>query len=321
MTTVNERAGPTAADYDHGSIAFSLKRLFFATRPIFFPASVLPVLLGSAWGVRESTQLDFVALMLAVLAVVLLHAGGNVINDVADEDNGADRHNDRFIYPHTGGSRFIQSGIMSAQAMRNWGIGLLLGAMLVGLILVVLRGVPVLWFGLSGIALGVMYSLAPFKLGSRGIGELAVALAFGVLPIVGSAWLQGAAFSGLLLLFTVPVSLWVTAILLINEVPDVRADAAAGKRTLVVRLGSANTALVYRCLHLLAFFSIVALVGTQSLPPYALVVPGILLVWAWQAAMDIDRHSSDREILRAGIEKTLRIHAVGAIWLMFCVVV
>jgi 1,4-dihydroxy-2-naphthoate octaprenyltransferase len=287
---------------------------------MFFPASLLPVLLGSAWGARESTHLDFAVLTLAVLIVVLLHAGGNVINDVADEYNGADRHNDRFIYPHTGGSRFIQTGIMSTRAMRNWGMGLLLAATLAGLILIALRGVPVLWFGLSGIALGVMYSVAPFKLGSRGMGELVVALAFGVLPIIGSAWLQGARFSSLLLLFTVPVSLWVTAILLINEVPDVRADAAAGKRTLAVRLGAANTAMVYRCLHLLAFFSIVALVAAQSLPPNALVVPAILLVLAWQAAMDISRHSSDRKILRAGIEKTLQIHTVGAIWLMICVV-
>lgn len=318
MTTVNEELGPTIADFSRDSRLHWVKRLFFATRPKFFPASVLPVIAGAAWGIKASGQFDPLATALALLAIVLLHAGANVINDVADDRNGSDRYNDNRIYPYTGGSRFIQSEILSAAAMHNWGVGLLLGAVLTGVALFLLKGVFIIWFGIVGIVLGVMYSVAPIELSSRGMGEVAVALAFGVLPITGAAWLQGAQVSTGLLLFSAPIAAWVAAILLANEVPDIKADSAAGKRTLAVRLGSAGSATVYSCWQCLALIAVIGLIIVDALPAYTIVVPLLLVYWAYQAAHMIWSKPSDRNALLTSIEKTLRIHAVGSIWLTLC---
>ena len=107
-------AGPNVEKLGGDSAAQTLKRLFHATRPKFFPASVLPVLAGSAWGLHVAGQFDFAVFLLALVATVCVHAGANVLNDVGDDAGGTDRQNEDRIYPYTGGSRFIQAGIMSA---------------------------------------------------------------------------------------------------------------------------------------------------------------------------------------------------------------
>ena len=287
-------------------------------RPKFFPASVLPVLAGSAWGVMVAGQFDLSAFILALLATVCVHAGANVLNDVGDDSGGTDRRNDDRIYPYTGGSRFIQSGIMSASGMARLGVSLLAVAGIAGLILLVSKGPMVLWFGIAGILLAVLYSLGPVRLASIGLGELSVGIAFGVLPVTGAAWLQSGSLDLDVLLFSIPVSVWVTAILLINEVPDIAPDGATGKRTLPVRFGLAGTSVLYLLLHLSGLAALVALALRGGFPAWGLIVPALLLVLAWQAARAIRTGIADRPAMTRAIEMTLGIHTIGAIWLTGC---
>jgi 1,4-dihydroxy-2-naphthoate octaprenyltransferase len=72
------------------------------------------------------------------------------------------------------------------------------------------------------------------------------------LPVTGAAWLQSGLIDADSLLFSLPISAWVAAILLINEVPDIGPDGATGKRTLPVRLGLHGTATLYIGIQLLA---------------------------------------------------------------------
>ena len=258
MASDNARvAGPAAEEFVGVSVGQTLKRLFHATRPKFFPASVLPVIAGSAWGLHVSGQFDIAVFLLALLATVCVHAGANVLNDVGDDAGGTDRQNEDRIYPYTGGSRFIQAGIMSASGMARLGITLLAFAALAGLLLLLIKGTMILWLGLAGVLLAVLYSLGPVRLSSMGLGELAVGIAFGIIPVAGAAWLQSGVLDLQAVVFAVPISAWVAAILLINEVPDIDADGSTGKRTLPVRLGLAGTAVLYAGINLLALVAIV----------------------------------------------------------------
>lgn len=297
-----------------------LRRLFHATRPKFFPASVLPVVVGTAWGAVHAGSVDVVVALLALLATVLVHAAGNVLNDVGDETGGSDRRNESRIYPYTGGSRFIQNRIMTTAEMARWGTQLLVAATVLGLVLIWLRGIGVLWFGLAGVALGVVYSLGPLRLSSLGLGELAVAIAFGVLPVSGAAWLQSGVVDIPLLVFALPVSAWVAAILLINEVPDIDADAAVGKATLPVRFGRSATAGIYLALHLTAALSILWLSIDGHLPLLAPALPIILFALAIRVAGAIRRAAEDPGAVRGAIEFTLASHTLGAIWAAGCVI-
>ena len=126
-------AGPAPEQFAGSTVSRTLKRLFHATRPKFYPASLLPVLAGSAWGYKVAGHFDVLVFGLALFATLCVHAGANVLNDVGDDSGGTDRQNDDRIYPYTGGSRFIQSGIMSASSMAGWGMSLLALAAIVNI--------------------------------------------------------------------------------------------------------------------------------------------------------------------------------------------
>jgi 1,4-dihydroxy-2-naphthoate octaprenyltransferase len=211
-------------------------------------------------------------------------------------------------------------GILSQSTMARLGAGLLIFAALLGLALFIEKGPVILLFGLAGVALGVLYSLGPVKLSSLGIGEIAVAVAFGVLPVSGAAWLQGAAIDSALILYSLPVSAWVFAILFINEVPDMDADSTTGKNTLPVRLGLSGSARLYFVVNAAAVIVVLYMTMQKLLPLLAPLVPLALLLLAWRAAAAIRGGVKDRPAMTQAIESTLGIHTIGCLWLAGCVV-
>jgi 1,4-dihydroxy-2-naphthoate octaprenyltransferase len=137
----------------------------------------------------------------------------------------------------------------------------------------------VLLFGLAGVACAWWYHAPPLRLSYRGLGELAVALCYGPLIAAGTYVVQRGTVPGWVVLAALPLGLLIAGFLLINELPDVRADASVGKRTLVVRLGTARAARALALLVAVAFAGIVLLplaglpgavwAGLAGLPPAA----------------------------------------------------
>lgn len=303
---------PSIAALSADGAGATIRRYFLATRPPFLTASILPVLAGTAWGASVANSVDLVAGLLALLATIAVHAGSNVYNDVSDELNGTDRINEEHIHPFTGGSRFIQNGVLTLQQMRRWALLLFAAGIVLGAALIALKGIGVLFLGLAGIALGALYSLPAVQLSGRGFGETAVAVAFGILPVCGAAWLQSGIVDLTVVLISIPISCWVAAILLINEVPDRIADEQVGKRTWVVRFGRGGTRRIYLLLHTLAAIAGLVLVLQRVFPWWAVVVPLLLLAASFSAATAIT--ANDRAALEKSIKMTLAIHAVGALW-------
>src|SRR6202142_1356053 len=195
-------------------MAAAVRRAFFATRPPFFIASIMPVLIGSAWASATYHLFNGLLFGLALAATVLAHAAANVYNDVGDDVIGADVDNTDRIYPYTGGSRFIQTGLLSRSQMTRLAIGLAAAALLLGALLAVSRGPGVVLLGVMGLGLGLLYSLPGVQLSARGVGETAVAISFGVLPVLGTVWLQAGRVDSGAILICLPVSLWAAAILI-----------------------------------------------------------------------------------------------------------
>jgi 1,4-dihydroxy-2-naphthoate polyprenyltransferase len=291
----------------------TLKRYWLATRPPFLSASAAPVVVGSAFGFADAGRIDWPSALLALIATMLVHAAANVLNDVGDETSGTDRANVDRIFPYTGGSRFIQNQVLSLEQMRRFGLGLLGVGSLIGLVLAILVGPTVVLLGVVGAALATAYSLPPLQLAARGVGEIAIAVAFGVLPFCGAAWLQSGHFSGAAVLVSIPIAMWVAAILLINEVPDMAADTTANKRTWPVRVGTNGTRLIYIGLHLTAAFATTAAAALGLIHPLALLGLGAVLLMGLIAARGIVAETDRRARLTASIEATLRIHMMGSL--------
>jgi len=310
---------PSADALAGGGALGAARRLLLATRPKFLTASVLPVILGNLWGARHAGVFDVEAFLLCLFGVIFGHSGANVLNDVFDDMSGADVGNDARIYPYSGGSRFIQNGVMSRTAMFAWGASLVAAGLVLAAVFAVLKGPPVVYLGLVGAALGVAYSAPPLKLSYRGLGEVTVFVAFGVLPVAGAAWLQSGIWSWQAVLLSLPVSFWIAAVLLINEVPDAEADAAAGKWTLPARLSRPASLLLYRALQGLSAVAALALAGAGMLSIWAALVPAALGIAGVAMASPIGNAPLASPEMRRTVEMTLAIHAAGTVWLIIAI--
>ncbi len=294
-------------------MAVAVRRAFFATRPAFLTASAMPVLVGAAWAGAALHRFNGLLFGLALAVTVLAHAAANVYNDVTDDLNGTDPGNTNLIYPYTGGSRFIQTGLLSRGQMTRLAIGLGLAALLLGALLAVLRGPGVILLGCAGLGIGLLYSLPGVQLSARGLGEAAIAAGFGILPGLGVVWLQAGYADLDALLICVPMSAWVTAILVINEVPDIEADRRAHKRTLVVRWGARGARWIYGSLTVIALAAAAAAIARHALPLWYAAPAVALAGLGLRAARGISSDQALRPRLKQSIELTLAIHALGCV--------
>ena len=254
-----------------------------ATRPPFILASVMPILLGLAYSVFENHTLHWPAAALTLLAGVLLHAAVNVLNDYYDALNGTDALNTERVFPFTGGSRFIQNGVLTSQQTLVYGLALMLAACIIGLYLISHAGMALFWLGLAGVLIGWGYSAPPLSLNSHGLGELSVLTGFALLPL-GAALVQTGELSPTLLAVSLPVGLLTANLLYINQFPDRSADISAHKLHWVARLSPQTARWGYVLIASLAWLLLLSLVVAGMLPRLALLaaLPAILsLRAAW----------------------------------------
>ena len=214
-------------------------------RAEFLPASLLAVFVGTALAFYRTGRWDWTLFAACLAGVGAIHSGANVLNDYFDHLGGTDAINTAYVRPFTGGSRLIQQGRLSPRAVRALGLALLAAGGFIGLLLVAVRGIGVLLFLAPAIAIGLAYSVPRVGLAARGLGEAAVALAFGVLAVTGSYFVQTGRFSAEACFVSLPLAMLVAAVLFINQFQDYYADRATGKRNGVVRLGLRRASHVY----------------------------------------------------------------------------
>jgi 1,4-dihydroxy-2-naphthoate octaprenyltransferase len=217
-----------------------------AARPATLPASIAPVLVGTAVGVHGGafSLLPFLA---ALAAAVLIQIGANLANDLFDFEKGAD------TAERLGPPRVTQSGLASPAQVRlamqlSFGV-----AALFGLYLAIVGGWPIVAIGVLSIVAGVAYTGGPWPLGYHGLGDLFVFIFFGLAAVMGSAYLQSGEFTWTAFMAALPVGCPVTAILVVNNLRDLETDRRAGKHTLAVRLGAPFTRVQYALLLILPY--------------------------------------------------------------------
>jgi 1,4-dihydroxy-2-naphthoate polyprenyltransferase len=245
-----------------------VKRYVLATRPAFLTIAFAGCLLGFATALEAAFSWPL-ALFTLFLAVAT-QAGVNVFNDYYDHINGADAVNVDRLFPFTGGSRFIQNGVMSPRQMLLYALGLFGAVIAGGLWLIAMLGVGLFWIGLAGLLIGWAYSAPPLKLNSRGLGEICVTAGF-LLIVVGADFVQRGAVSPTPWLIGLPYALLVTNILYVNQFPDRGADLLAGKRHWVARLDPAIAARGYWLILALAIAATLWLVASGRLPELGLI--------------------------------------------------
>jgi 1,4-dihydroxy-2-naphthoate octaprenyltransferase len=220
--------------------------------------------------------------LLATLALLLLHASVNALNEASDMVTGIDLHTEPT--PFSGGSGTLPAGRLSVGATRVFGYGCALAGGLIGVYFALKLDARFLLLMAAGAAAVLFYT----DIFARSfMGELFAGLGLGALPVWGAAWVQGQPPGTAALWAGVPAFFMTFDLLLLNEFPDERADRTGGRRNLVLLLGRPRAAHVYAAAALLAPASIAAAVALRAFPPLALlaVLPSLLLArplaWAF----------------------------------------
>lgn len=276
-------------------------RYFLATRPAFLSVTLVGCLLGLASAKVGGAVLDPLKATLTVFFAMVAHAGVNVINDYYD--SGTDGLNTERLFPFTGGSRFIQNGVLSLSATGRFGYALLLSVIPAGLWLTLNSAPGLMLIGLAGLLVGWAYSAPPLKLMSRGVGELAVAAGF-LLIVLGADFVQRGEFSFIPVAAGLGYALLVANVLYINQFPDCKADGAAGKRTVIVRLGPLSARWGYALIAVLAHGWLIFQVGRHALPPTA-AVAALTLMFSLKAARILMAHAAEPGELEPAIKLTI----------------
>jgi 1,4-dihydroxy-2-naphthoate octaprenyltransferase len=277
-----------------------------ATRLPFLTATFVPVALGIAVAARGGPFRPGWAL-LTLLAAALAHLGVNVANDVFDTTSGADAAN---VTPtqFSGGSRVILYGLVSLRGMVWLSVSFFAGAIALGLYMAVARGFwPLFWIGVAGVLVGVEYTAPPLRLVHRGLGEIAVALGFGPIMVLGAFFVQAQHLSWEAFYASLPVAILIALVLYANEIPDRPGDAAAGKRTLPVRFSQRAIVAGYRGSTATAFALIAIGAVTLLLPIWALAAL-ITIPMAIGIARALDRYYDSPYELMAHLGTNVQLH-------------
>ena len=205
-----------------------------AARPKTLTAAAAPVLLGTGMAVGAGSFSPLPALA-ALVGALLIQVGTNLANDYYDHIRGGDTE------ARVGPTRVTQAGLISPTTVRN-ATYLVLGlALLLGIYLVWVGGVPILVLGLASLICAVAYTGGPYPLAYHGLGDLFVFVFFGLVAVGGTYWVQALSFGPQVLLAGAGMGALNTAILVVNNLRDLETDAAAGKRTLAVWLGHSGS--------------------------------------------------------------------------------
>ena len=246
-------------------------------RPRTLPAACSPVIAGTGLAVFEG-GFWWVAAVLALVVSLALQVGVNYANDYSDGIRGADTE-------RVGPLRLVGSGLASPPLVKRAAFVSFGIAGLAGLALVILT--QQWWLLVVGVACVLAawyYTGGKRPYGYAGLGEVFVFIFFGLVAVCGTTYVQVGRISLATLLTGVWVGALACAILVTNNLRDIRGDAQVGKQTLATRLGDAGTRVLYVILTALsALLIIVAALVTSwwallGLAGLLVIIPAVRIV-------------------------------------------
>lgn len=261
--------------------------LLQATRARTLPVMLSPVLIGALLAWQQGTPFHWGLFVLTLVGALAAHLGANVVNDVFDFAEGTDQAAQKMMPEGTTlatGSQTLMKGQLSLPAFRRLAIALFALALLCGIVLAFYRPLA-LAFGAAGFLLAFFYVAPPLRLAyvGRGLGELDILISFGILPLVGSYYVQSGSVTLSALLASLPIGLYTTAVLYFHHFLHWRADQEVGKITPIVALGERRARIAGAILLLLIAVTFLLDAALQVFPWYSFlaaftVIPVLLTV-------------------------------------------
>lgn len=209
-----------------------MRKWIEAMRLRTLPVSLAGVICGCGCALLQGS-FNAVMALLCVLFAALAQVASNFGNEYYDYRNGIDKRG------REGFRRGVTEGEISPRAMKRATYTTLSAAAVIGCLMLfygpwwlVLVGITIMLFALG-------YSVGPYPLSHHGMGDVAVIIFFGIVPVTFTCYLQTGSFNNLYI--TLPTSLAVgllaANVLVVNNYRDMDDDKAVNKRTTVVIFG------------------------------------------------------------------------------------
>ena len=237
------------------------KAWLLATRPWSFPASAMPVLATLAYLFWHGHEINWLTGVWALLNIIVFHAAGNTWSDYYDYKRGVDRED-------AIGGMSIVSGEFQACEIKRLAWILLVIAVVAGIGLMLFAGLPVLYFGLAGIALIVLYPWLKY----HALGDLDIFLTYSVLPILGTSYVATGVLNNETLWLMLPIGLITVGILHVNNTRDIEQDSRAGIKTFAMLVGKRVSVVLYIAELMLPFVCVLVAAIYGAMPWWSLVV-------------------------------------------------
>ncbi len=279
-----------------------------ASRPRTLTATYAPLGLAAVIALDEGV-FDLGLFLLALIGALLLQIAANLINEYADYRRGAD------ALKEAGQGMIIKNAVLSADRVLWGAIVTVLAGSLIGLFLVTQSGPLLLWIGLGGVLVVILYTAGPLPLAYVGLGEIAVFIFMGPLMVLGTYYTVGrGAVSVTPLLAGLPIGFMVAAILHANNIRDMEADRAANKHTLAVLFGLRFARAEYIFLTAGAYV-VLAFLVIAGVIPWATLITLVTAPEAYRL-IRIITSSADTMLLHQAQGRTARLHGLFGLWLV-----
>ncbi len=238
-----------------------IKYWVLAVRPWSFSASTMPVMVTLAYLYWMEAEINWINGVWALLNIVLFHAAGNTWSDYFDYKYQVDAKD-------TFGSKTLCNGIFTPGEIVRLSLGLLVVALLAGLGLCLRTGTPLLYIGLCGCLMTLLYP--PLKY--RALGDVVIFISYAILPTLGTAYVATEVINWSVLWIALPIGLITVAILHANNTRDIRTDGRASIQTLAMKMGGNRSVILYSVELLLPFAWIAGCIIAHIFPIWTLLL-------------------------------------------------
>ena len=227
----------------------SVKSWIKAARLRTLPLAISGILMGAALSYFDG-GFNAKVTILAIVTALFIQIFSNFANDYGDSQKGTDNHH------RVGPQRTVQSGEISPKLMKTGMIILILVSLISGIGLVAegTKGLNLsvfmlfLVFGIVALIAAYRYTAGSNPYGYAGFGDVAVFLFFGILPVVGTYFLNVHHLTIEILLPALSIGLFSTGVLNLNNMRDIENDRNSGKNTIAARMGSTNSKIYHSLL-------------------------------------------------------------------------
>lgn len=210
------------------------KKLWMAAiKPPMYSVAILPILVGTAIAFAETKTFQAGIFSVFVFSAVLILAWENISNDVFDAETGVDVNKHHSLV-----------NLTENKSLVFWlgNLCLATGLFGIGAIAALQQDLVVIGLILACCVLGYVYQGPPFRLGYQGFGEILCFFAFGPLAFAAAYYSQTQAWSGANMTASAIVGVSTSLILFCSHFHQLEDDRAVGKRSPIVRLGTARAA-------------------------------------------------------------------------------